>query len=123
MYEINLRLRISLFLSGGHYALSKIPKLRVKSSICFNINKSIEIITLRHTSGLAITSEHTQSFNQSVATRIAEVRCKVIGVNSVSLLDVVFGEGGLLLFREEVGVELDPTFREQFVRSEVRTRS
>src|SRR5882724_4635291 len=96
MYEINLRLRISLFLSGGHYALSKIPKLRVKSSICFNINKSIEIITLRHTSTSPIGSEHSKALNQSVATRIAKVRCKVIGVHSVFLLDVVLREGGLL---------------------------
>src|SRR5882724_1825877 len=123
MNEINLRLRISLFLSGGHYALSKIPKLRVKSSIRLNINKSIEIITLRHTSTSPIGSEHSQALNQSVATRIAKVRRKVIGVNSVFLLDVVFWERGFLVLAQEVRMKLDPTLGEQLIRGEVRTRS
>src|SRR5882672_4796035 len=116
MDQIDLGLREGLILCRIHYALSKIPKLRVKSSICLNINKSIEIITLRHTSTSPIGSEHSQALNESVATRIAKVRRKVIGVYSVFLLDVVFRERGLLFLTQEVGVKLDPALREQLIR-------
>src|SRR6267154_6068531 len=121
--DVKLSLREGLILCRIHYALPKIPKLRVKSSICFNINKSIEIITLRHTSTSAIGSEHSQALNQSVATRIAKVRRKVIGVYSVFLLDVVFGDGGLLFLREEVGVELYASLGKQLIRCKIGPRS
>src|SRR5258707_3890385 len=123
MDQIELGFAQSLILCRIHYALSKIPKLRVKSSICFNINKSIEIITLRHTRTSPIGSEHSQALNESVATRIAKVRRKVIGVYSVFLLDVVFRERGFLVLREEVWVELDPALSEQLIRCKVRPRS
>src|SRR6266436_2265327 len=97
MDQIELGFREGLILCCIHYALSKIPKLRVKPSICLNINKPIEIITLRHTSTSPIGSEHSQALNQSVATRIAKVRRKAIWVNSVFLLDVVFWKRGLLV--------------------------
>src|SRR6266849_4292520 len=48
MDQIKLGLREGLVLCRIHYALSKIPNLRVESSICFNVHKPIKVIPLGH---------------------------------------------------------------------------
>src|SRR6267378_6261774 len=119
MNQIQLRFGQGLVFRRIHNVLPEVSELCIKPSIRFNVDQSIEVVSLRHTRRLTIRSKHAKPFHKSIARSITKVWCEVIWVHSIFALDVVFGKGGFLFFGEIIGVELYLLGGEEFIGGEI----
>src|SRR5882757_3096676 len=119
MDEVKLGLTNRLVLRFFHDLLAKVSKLCVNPAVCLDVNKPVEIVSLRHSCNSAILRKHPKSLDECVSGGVSEMRSEVIGGDSFRFLHVFLREDRALLGREGIRMQLDIPLREEFIRGKV----